>query len=391
MSVEVGIDAIRFYSSHYFIDLRMLAQARGVDPDKYIVGIGQEKMAIPPPDEDIVTMAASAAKAIVDRDGQDNIELLLFATESGIDQSKAGGVFVHGLLGLPARCRTVELKEACYSGTAALQLACAAVAQNPSMRALVLATDVARYELGSPGEPTQGCGAVAMLVAANPRILALDREHGIYTADVMDFWRPNYRDQALVDGKYSTRVYLQALQECWRQYCIHSGRGFHELHRFCYHLPFTRMAEKAHERLAKECGVEMTEELLAQQVGSSLAYNRITGNSYAASLYVGLACLLDMEPDDLSGRRIGLFSYGSGCVAEYFSGVVRPGYREGLFTAEHRALLENRIELSYRQYEDIYNLVFPTDGGTHTFSRYRTGPFRLAGVKEHKRIYEAAL
>src|SRR5690606_6877429 len=157
-------------------------------------------------------------KALIDRDGKDNIELLLFATESGIDQSKAAGIFVHGLLGLPARCRTIELKEACYSGTAALQIACAAVARNPATRVLVIAADVARYELASPGEPTQGCGAVAMMVTANPRIMAIDAETGLFTSDVMDFWRPNYRDQALVDGKYSTRIYLQALQECWKQY-----------------------------------------------------------------------------------------------------------------------------------------------------------------------------
>ncbi len=388
--MNVGIDAIRFYSSNYYIDLRTLAGVRGVDPDKYTVGIGQEKMAIPPPDEDIVTMAASAAKPLIDRDGKDNIELLLFATESGIDQSKAGGVFVHGMLGLPARCRTVELKEACYGGTAALQLACAAVARNPEMRALVIAADVARYELASPGEPTQGCGAVAMLVTANPRILAIDPEAGLYTDDVMDFWRPNYRDQALVDGKYSTRVYLQALQECWKQYRERSGRVYADLHRFCYHLPFTRMAEKAHERLAKDSGVALTDAQLAEQVGGSLRYNKITGNSYAASLYVGLCCLLDNDPADLAYRRIGLFSYGSGCVGEYFSGVVQPGYRARLFSDEHRALLENRTELTYRQYEDIYNLVFPTDGGEHTFSRYRTGPYRLAGVKEHKRLYETA-
>jgi hydroxymethylglutaryl-CoA synthase len=91
-----------------------------------------------------------------------------------------------------------------------------------------------------------------MMVTANPRLLALDPETGLYTSDVMDFWRPNYRDQALVDGKYSTRVYLQALQECWKQYRDLSGRGFADLHRYCYHLPFTRMAEKAHERLAKD-------------------------------------------------------------------------------------------------------------------------------------------
>lgn len=388
--MNVGIDAIRFYSSNYFIDLHTLAGVRGVDPDKYTLGIGQEKMAIPPPDEDIVTMGANAAKSLIDRHGKENIELLLFATESGIDQSKAAGIFVHGLLDLPARCRTVELKEACYGGTAALQLACAYVARNPKARALVIASDVARYELASPGEPTQGCGAVAMLVSANPRILVLDPEVGLFTSDVMDFWRPNYRDQALVDGKYSTRVYLQALQECWRQYRETSGRTFADVHRFCYHLPFTRMAEKAHERLAKDAGVAMTDEQLAAQAGGSIGYNRIIGNSYAASLYVGFCCLLDNEPEDLAGRRIGLFSYGSGCVGEYFSGVMQPGYRDHLFAAEHHALLENRSELTYRQYEDIYNLAFPTDGGEYPFSRYRTGPFRLAGVKDHKRQYEAA-
>ena len=388
--MNVGIDAISFYSSNYFLDLKTLGAVRGVDPAKYYVGIGQEKMAIPPPDEDIVTMGANAALPILQREGKDRIEMLLFATESGIDQSKAAGVFVHGLLQLPARCRTVELKEACFSGTAALQLAAAWVKSHPQSRVLVVAADVARYELGSPGEPTQGCGAVAMLITANPRILALDDEVGMYTEDVMDFWRPNYRDQALVDGKYSTRVYLQSLQTCWQQYREQSGRDVADIHRYCYHLPFTRIAEKAHERLLKASGVNLSDDQLEAQIAGSLGYNKLTGNSYAASLYVGLTCLLDTTAEDLAGKRIGLFSYGSGCVAEYFSAVVQPGYRSHLFAAQHQALLDGRTELSYRQYEDIYNLVFPTDGGQHTFSRYRTGPFRFAGVNQHKRLYEAA-
>ena len=336
-------------------------------------------------------MGASAALPIIQRDGVDRIEMLLFATESGIDQSKAAGVFVHGLLKLPARCRTVELKEACFSGTAALQLAAAWVSRHPESRVLVIASDVARYELASPGEPTQGCGAVAMMVTANPRILTLDAENGMYTEDVMDFWRPNYRDQALVDGKYSTRVYLQALQACWQQYREQSRRDLPDIYRFCYHLPFTRMAEKAHERVVKASGGTPTDDLMREQVGGSLGYNKRTGNSYAASLYVGLTCLLDTTEEDLAGKRIGLFSYGSGCVAEYFSGVVQSGYRAQLFAAQHAALLDGRTELTYRQYEDIYNLAFPTDGGRHTFSRYRTGPYRLAGVNQHKRLYEAAL
>ncbi len=386
--MSAGIDGISFYSSNYFIDLKTLAAARGVDPNKYYTGIGQEKMAIPPPDEDIITMAASAAAPLMKNYNPDDFELLLFATESGIDQSKAGGIFVHKLLGLPSRCRVVELKQACYGATVALQMARAMVETQPSKKVLVIGSDVARYELGSPGEPTQGCGAVAMVVSRDARVMALDAECGIFTDDVMDFWRPNYRDQAIVDGKYSTRVYLNALAETWKQYHALTGRTIDDLFRCCYHLPFTRIAEKAHERLAKANGKALTDAQIDEQIGDSLRYNKISGNCYSASLYVALTSLLDTSPADLSGKRVGMFSYGSGCVGEFFSGVIRPGYREVLFAEGHRKLLDNRTELTYQQYEDIYNLAFPTDGGDHTFTQYKTGPFRLAGVSQHKRIYE---
>jgi hydroxymethylglutaryl-CoA synthase len=390
MSATVGIDLLSFYAPKYYLDLRTLAEARGVDKDKFYVGLGQERMAVPPPDEDIVTMAASATQPLLARTDPANIELLVFATESGVDQSKAAALHLHGLLELPERCRAVEMKQACYSATAAIQLAAAWVAARPGPTALVVAADIARYELRSPGEPTQGAGAVAILVAAGPRLLALDSEAGYVADDVMDFWRPNYRTEALVDGQYSTRVYYATLVRAWQQYAARSGRGLADLDRCCYHLPFTRIAEKAHARLAAAAGGAVpSPDELRRVVGESLAYNRLTGNTYAASLYEGLTSLLDRSAEDLSGRRIGLFSYGSGCMAEFFSGVVRAGYRDALFASEHAALLESRTELEYQQYEDIFQLTVPTDGGEHAFAQYRTGPFRLAGISQHKRVYEA--
>ncbi len=386
----VGIDALSFYAPAYYLDLRVLAEKRGVNPDKYRIGLGQERMAIAPPDEDVVTMAASAARPLLERTDPGRIEWLIFATETGVDQSKAAALFVHGLLELPASCRAIEMKEACYSGTAALQLACAWSARHPGRQALIVASDIARYDLQSPGEPTQGAGAVALLVGAEPRILALDPDAGCHSEDVMDFWRPNYRDAALVDGQYSTRVYLSSLIQAWERYRAVSGRRLQDFDRFCYHLPFTRMAEKAHARLWHASGApEPTSEELRVQIGDSLRYNRVTGNTYTASLYEGLTSLLDQSAEDLSGRRLALYSYGSGCVAEFFSGQVVPGYRSQLRAAEHQALLAARQELEYQQYEDIFSLPFPNDGGEHVFSQYRTGPYRLAGVSQHKRIYEA--
>jgi len=384
--MNIGIDQISFYTSQYFLDLRTLAEARGVDSDKYVIGIGQSKMGIPPPDEDVVTMAASAAFQLKEKGALDGVETLLFATESAIDQSKAAGLFAHSLLGLPSRCRVVELKQACYSATVALRMAMGLVAMRPQSKVLVIASDIARYELGSPGESTQGCGAVAFTVSADPRLLNIDPEAGFYADDVMDFWRPNYLSEALVDGKFSTLVYIKALKAAWKQYAEESGRSLDDFARFCYHIPFTRMAAKAHQKLARG----ISDEDLEKVIGESLIYNREAGNCYSASLYVGMTSLLDNASENLSGKRIGLYSYGSGCVGEFFSGTVQPGYRAALLTKPHQKLLSDRAELTFQQYEDIYHYGIPTDGGKHNFPQYCTGPFRFAGVDAHKRIYETA-
>ena len=65
------------------------------------------------------------------------------------------------------------------------------------------------------------------------------------------------------------------------------------------------------------------------------------------------------------------------------------GYREHLFTDTHRAMLDSRTPITYRQYEDIFNYGVPTDGADHVFAPYRGGAFRLAGIKDHKRRYKA--
>jgi hydroxymethylglutaryl-CoA synthase len=386
--MKIGIDALSFYCPRYYLDLRVLAEARGVDANKYIKGLGQERMAVAPPDEDIVTMAASAGLPLVEEDA-DAIDTVLFATESGIDQSKAAAIYAHNLLSLPSNCRAAELKQACYSATIGLRMAAGLVAARPERKILVLAADIARYGLGARGEPTQGAGAVAMLVSANPRLLALDDACGCVTQDVMDFWRPNYMDTALVDGHYSTKVYLETLLKGWEQYRVDGGYAFDELSSFCYHLPFTRMAVKAHHLLAREYGpAALDSDTLDAGIADSLTYNRVTGNTYSASLYEGLCSLLDHRAAELEDRPVGLFSYGSGCVAEFFSGTVQGGCSTRVRSREHNALLDNRVALSIEEYEAFYTFQETRDGSKQTLPVNSTGPFRLAAIEDHKRIYK---
>lgn len=386
--MQLGIDDLAFATADSYLDLANLAPVHGVDIAKYTVGLGQDRMSVCAPDEDVVTLAASAALPLVEALGDTSaIRTVLFATESGIDQSKSAGVYVHRLLGLPAACRVVELKQACYSGTSALQMALALVARSPEQKVLVICSDVARYDIGSAGEPTQGCGAVAMLVSANPRLVAIEPVSGLHTADIMDFWRPNYRTTAVVDGRLSIRAYTDLLTGAWQDYLEQGGYAFGDIDTFCYHQPFTKMATKAHAHLTRIAGAPRDPERIDAQIADSLRHNREIGNSYTASMYIGLASLLENAADDLTGSRIGFFSYGSGAVAEFFTGVVQPGYREHLRTAAHRRLLDERREVSHAEYLRIVAPVNPVDGGDHEVEHVTRGPFRLAAITGHQRVY----
>jgi hydroxymethylglutaryl-CoA synthase len=382
-----GIHDLSFATTEFVLAHTVLAEHNGTDIGKYHHGIGQRSMSVPAADEDIVTMAATAAAPILQRHGSDGIRTVILATESAIDQAKAAGIYVHTLLGLPSATRVVELKQACYGATAALQFAIGLVRRDPAQRVLVIAADVSKYELDSPGEATQGAAAVAMLVGADPALVRIEEPSGVFTADVMDFWRPNYREAALVDGQESIGAYLLAVQGSWKDYTEQGGRALDEFAAFCYHQPFTKMAYKAHRQLLNYCGHGVDEDRVTRDLGLTTAYNNVIGNSYTASVYLALAALLD-QADDLTGQAVGFLSYGSGSVAEFFAGTAVPGYRDHLRTEAHRAAIDRRTAVDYARYRGLHEHSFPADGGDHRTPAETTGPFRLAAVRDHKRIYE---
>ena len=176
MPVNIGIDKINFYVPKYYVDMAKLAEARQVDPNKFLIGIGQTQMAVSPVSQDIVSMGANAAKDIITEDDKKHIGMVIVATESAIDNAKAAAVQIHHLLNIQPFARCFEMKEACYAATPAIQLAKDYLANRPNEKVLVIASDTARYGIESGGEPTQGAGAVAMLISHQPRILQLNND-----------------------------------------------------------------------------------------------------------------------------------------------------------------------------------------------------------------------
>ena len=395
----VGIDDLGVYTPSHRLDLEELARSRGVDPAKITIGLGVQQMSVAPPWEDAVTLGANAARRVLGGETlqRDEIGMLLVATETAVDHAKPVGIFVHELLGLPASCRTLELKHACYGGTAGLMLAAEWVRSGAARgrKALVVATDIARYDLHSSAEFTQGAGAVALVIGEAPRLLALDPVSGVYAKNVYDFWRPLDRREALVDGKFSVDCYLEALDgalDDWVALARPTAPPAAACGALLYHTPFPKMAYKAHARLMahewRRTGrgadglTDATEQTYAALVDPWLGAARRIGNTYTASLFFCLAWLAETAGDRLPGSTVGLFSYGSGCCAEYFTGRFAPDSAAVAARIGLGNMLATRRPLSVEEYEWYAHpatTVQPAAG--------EAPAIRFLGIEDHKRRY----
>ena len=383
--MRIGIDKMAFATTSEYIDLAELAKVRGVDPNKYLIGIGQSEQAVLPPTQDIVTLGAAAADKLLNERDRERIATVIVATESGIDNSKASAIYIKRLLNLDDYVRTVEVKEACYSATAAIQFARGQVALEPEKAVLVIAADVARYGLKTAGEVTQGAGAVAMLITAAPRILAIERTSVAYLQDVMDFWRPLYATEAMVDGKYSTNVYIDFFKHTLSRYEKLTDRKLDDFAAITFHLPFTKMGKKALEAVLGERD-DQTAWRLRKALLASQNYSRRVGNLYTGSLYLSLMSLLQNDPDLKQGERIGLFSYGSGAEGEFYSGILQPGYQEQLSNVAGD--LSERQLISIAAYEQQFNDQLGMNKADVEYDiSADPARFVLAGQKNHQRQY----
>jgi hydroxymethylglutaryl-CoA synthase len=136
-------------------------------------------------------------------------------------------------------------------------------------------------------------------------------------------------------------------------------------------------------------------------VGPSTEFCQRIGNSYTASSFVNLLCLVSNERDNLIGRNIGVFSYGSGAIATLYT--LHGEKKRGQFslsgiadTADMRHRLDSRRKASVDEFVDAMALR------VHAYGReghkpigapanVNQGDFFLSGVTpKHHRSYAKA-
>ena len=270
MKKRLGISGLAVHVPPYRVSLKDWCEWTESPWDKTNAVIGRS-FRMRGPHQSVYTMAATAVMRLIERYDIDpqRVGFLGLGTESSTDNS-AGAVIVKGMLneglkiqGLPPigrHCEVPEVKHACLGGIYAVKHGLRYLALEDEDRcAIVVSADIAEYARGSSGEPTQGAGAVAMLLERDPKLLSVDLKSIGSASDyrAVDFRKPvlrniirgtlncHFQDLPVYNGKYSTTCYLDetlhALNEMLRRLQVAPADYYHSLGAAFMHRPYHRM------------------------------------------------------------------------------------------------------------------------------------------------------
>lgn len=415
--VKVGIDAFSFDIPKIYLPIKELAIARNIEPAKLEKGLGLLKMSLPDVHQDVIVFAANALKKLLEQEGlrPEEISRIYIGTESGIDSSKPIGSFLVSLMedlygeGSFEHCDVVDLTFACIGGVDALHNSLDYIRVNPDKKAIVIGTDYAKYDLNSTGEYTQGAGAVALLLSANPRIISIKNKIGISTKGVFDFFKPKrslskkevtekdnnpvwfgieedeinlFKEQPIFDGQYSNTCYQNRLKgayfhlkkllgiettlyQQWKNIIVHSPysfqgrRMFSEIYALDSDLKESLPTqEKEYTDKLKEISKTPEYKSFVQEkfAPAEVASSNI-GNMYTGSIFMGLLSTLYYHVknnSEIIGEKFGFLAYGSGSKSKAFEGVIEKEWK----TQSEKLHLFETLEQTQAIDMDTYHALY---------------------------------
>ena len=414
--MKVGIDSIAFDIPKLYLPITTLAENRNIEADKLIKGLGLHKMSFLDVHQDVVTMASNAALKLIQQENLNPSEInrIYVGTESGIDSSKPVASYVLSnlemLFGQASfrNCDVVDLTFACIGAIDALQNCLDYIRLNPTKKAIVIASDNAKYDLNSTGEYTQGAGSIAMLISSNPRILRFSNEVGVAAEGVFDFFKPRryfskeetlqlennpewngvleseiaiYKEQPVFDGQYSNQCYINRICEAYEHYKSESnqtGKVYENWTNILMHLPYCFQGRRTFIEIFAKENLELLEiqlgetnkdkikaltkspEYLAivnEKIYPSEIASGQVGNIYTGSIFLGLLstlCHHFREKSNLTNAKFGFVAYGSGSKSKVFEAEVSEKWQNQIEKVTLFETLENSTAIDFITYERLH-------------------------------------
>lgn len=436
---DVGIRAINFVIPSMYVDQTDLEYYDQVSEGKYTIGLGQKQMGFCTDLEDINSLCLTAVSQLIENNNINYLDIgrLEVGTETIIDKSKSVKTVLMKLFEPSGNFQVegIDTTNACYGGTAALFNALSWVESSAwdGRLAIVVAADIAIYAKGN-ARPTGGAGAVAMLIGPNASLVIERGLRGTYMNHAYDFFKPDLTSEyPVVDGKLSIQCYLNALDQCYKSYLSKCPDNFNlnKLDSFIFHTPYCKLVQKSLARLylndflnskkkdeeypclehykdlnlvdtyfdreIEKTFMERSKSIFEKMTKPSLLLASRVGNMYTPSVYSGLASyLVSLPSDNLAGKKIGVFSYGSGLASSMYSIKIINNELPILIKNLKKSIdnLEKRIRVTPEQFTEMLEIrqkslhqapYKPISSKDHLFP----GTWYLSNIDElHRRYYE---
>ncbi len=416
--MKIGIDAISFDVAKIHLPIKSLAKARLIDPEKLEKGLGLIQMTLPDVHQDVVVFGANALTELIldHKINLDEIARIYVGTESSIDNSKPIASFLLALLeqkfgeNTLSACDAVDFTFACIGGVDALHNCVDFVRLNPDKKAIVVTTDIAKYDLNSTGEYTQGAGAVAMLITENPRIIAFENLWATNTKGLFDFFKPHrtilkstitgndnndpwfdnleaeiaiHKDQPVFDGQYSNQCYMDRTRNAYfllKNLKKTSQTLYISWNSIIMHLPY---AFQARRMLTEIYALDSEDNIVAgnetpaefqdllKEISKSESYksfvvskiqpaelaSSLIGNLYTGSIFMGLLSTLAHfynSDKEIANSTFGFLAYGSGSKSKVFEGTIQSKWKIALSELKLYETLAHSFEIDFKTYERLH-------------------------------------
>lgn len=438
---DVGIRAIHFVIPSLYVDQTDLENYDQVSEGKYTIGLGQKQMGFCTDLEDINSLCLTAVSQLIENNNVNysDIGRLEVGTETIIDKSKSVKTILMKLFEPSGNFQVegIDTTNACYGGTAALFNALSWIESSAwdGRLAIVVAADIAIYAKGN-ARPTGGAGAVAMLIGPNASLVIERGLRGTYMNHAYDFFKPDLTSEyPVVDGKLSIQCYLNALDQCYKSYlskCNNDTFNLNKFDSFIFHTPYCKLVQKSLARLylndfinsktkeenypgleqykninladtyfdrdIEKIFMERSKSIFEKMTKPSLLLASRVGNMYTPSVYGGLVSyLISLPSENLHGKKIGVFSYGSGLASSMYSIKIVDNEQLPILISNLKKNinnLEKRIRMTPEQFTEVLEIrqkslhqapYVPVSNKEQLFP----GTWHLSSIDElHRRYYE---
>jgi len=311
-------------------------------------------------------------------------------------------------------CDAVDLTFACIGGVDAMLNSINWLHTEPDQVAIVVACDNALYDLDSSGEYTQGAGAAALLLTANPQLITINPNIGVACADEHDFFKPlhthtvtssienqlstegktfkEHRETPVFDGYFSNQTYAKRINEAWKHYNskLDNDQKLSEFSKYIFHLPYAYHGRRifadmyfddmdkagelnkflADNDIQKPNATATKEEkknyakarvksnvyqnLIKQKIAPSEKLSSQIGNVYTASIFLALiSTLIHSDAESLTNQDLLFIAYGSGSKSKIFSGTMEKNWEKVAKKWNYNETLDHRKKITFEEYEAI--------------------------------------